>query len=874
MKTIKPQKLGVLHRTFEADRRQYLVVTIFLFFPLDAPRSVLTEVEMWKTLGAELGEGAVLDEGWSKARGEVLVTGFCFPPGGVAKPASYVRVKIGSVDDRGAGSAARSVDKQLVVVGDRTWKDGVPTTPVPFKQMPIDWPRAFGGDGYLPNPAGKGAAPKGDVHPLPNVELPDALIRSPNDRPPPAGFGPYALDSAQRQAKVGTYDREWLTTLAPGIAKDTDPAFFNAAPEDQRVAGYFSGSEPFVIENMHPKKPWIEGRLPGLGARAFINQKTRDGERFREVATRIDTVRFFPKVERGLLVFRGMIEITEDDAADVLQLVVACEDPKAPKSVEHYRDVLTLRLDKKKGALSALRDGDLMPAPGGGLTASAPKTDIEEMTAREDLVRKNMRRKAEAEHAKLRARLEAQGLTPADHLPPLPPEEEPHGADDPDALAAHVEEALKLGEEQRAAAEITRAEQEKAARELCEKQGLDFDKMVAKEQGGPPRFSAAAQLERLPPAVIAADPGLPAKLRTAEEKLHQAYRLMAHHQVAVEVPDAEVARWRGGSLVAALAAGEKLAAKDFSGADLSGRDLRGADLRGVFLEGANLEGADLSGADLTEAVLARANLTKAKLVSAKAPGANLGAARLHGADLSKADLTRAILGNADLDGAVLRGATLTGADFLETTFGAADLGDVDARESRLLKTSLAGAKLAGAKLGKSVFLEMDLTGADFTGAELDRATFVTCKGDGAVFRKASLKRAVFIQGSSFARADFREAVLEATSFRGTVLDACRFHAARMESADLSECSLRGAVFLGASAPSAMFVKADLSNAVLTGVNLMQAVLQKAKLFGADLTDANLFRSDLSRVHLDRGTKLDGARLVQARVDPRRQDAAM
>ncbi len=867
MKIVKPQKLGVLHRTFEVDRRSYLVVSLFLFFPLDAPRAVLTEVEMWKTLAAEIGEGAVLDEGWSKARGEVVVTGACFAPSSSpgGKAVSYVRVKLGAVD------------KQLAVIGDRAWKDGVPSAPVPFKQMPIDWQHAFGGAGYEPNPAGKGVGPvpsaSGEIHPLPNVEIPDALVRSPNDRPVPAGFAPLALDSAQRRARAGTYDREWLLRQAPGLAKDADPELFNVAPEDQRIAGYFTGDEAFVVENMHPDKAWIEGRLPGLAARAFINQATREGEAFREIATRIDTVRLFPRVNRGLVVFRGMIEIAEDDAADVLQLVVACEDPKEPSSVrpaQHYRDVLTVRLDKRRGALAALRDGELMPPASTGVVAGAPKTDVAEMIAGEDILRRNMRRRVEANHAKLCADLEAKGVRAADHVPPLPPaDEEPPGIDDPDALADYLERQQSVADEQRAAATAKAAEQEKAARELCAKQGLDFDKVAGK--GGPPRFSAEEQLARISPAVVAASPGLAEKLRRAEEQVKGAYRQTAHLQGPAGAPDEEVARWRGGSLVAALANGEKLAGRDFTGADLAGRDLAGGDLRGVFLEGANLKDADLTGADLEGAVLAHATLTGAKLVSAKAVGANLGAARLHGADLSRADLSRAILARAELDGARLTDAKLTGADLLDAVFGIADLRGVDARELRVVKASLATAKLAGAKLAKAVFVEVDLTGADLTGALLDQATFLGCKGDGAVLRNASLVRAIFVQGSSFPRADFRDARLDAATLRGTVLDACHFEGARMESADLSECSLRGAYLAGVWAPTALLMKADLSGAVLRGANLMQAILQKAKLLGADLSSANLFRSDLSRAHFDRGTKLDGARLVQARLDPKRID---
>jgi hypothetical protein len=67
------------------------------------------------------------------------------------------------------------------------------------------------------------------------------------------------------------------------------------APEDQWIQGYFKSDEAFLIENMHPTRSRIEGKLPGFVTRAFIEQERAGGELvFREIAMRIDTVRFFP----------------------------------------------------------------------------------------------------------------------------------------------------------------------------------------------------------------------------------------------------------------------------------------------------------------------------------------------------------------------------------------------------------------------------------------------------------------------------------------------------------------------------------------------------------------------------------------------------
>jgi hypothetical protein len=142
-----------------------------------------------------------------KPRGEMLVTGSCFAPRGTTRPASLVSVQVGELQ------------KTLHVYGNRFWKKNYGmstlTDPLPFSEMPVTWPNAFGGDGFEKNPTGKGIRGQEkdggeSVIPLPNIETPGNLIVSPDQEAEPAGFGPLDMMWPQRQKKTGTYDDKWL----------------------------------------------------------------------------------------------------------------------------------------------------------------------------------------------------------------------------------------------------------------------------------------------------------------------------------------------------------------------------------------------------------------------------------------------------------------------------------------------------------------------------------------------------------------------------------------------------------------------------------------------------------------------------------------
>ncbi|MBF0528558.1 MAG: DUF2169 domain-containing protein, partial [Deltaproteobacteria bacterium] len=358
MNIIKTQKQGLLFRTFESDGRHLLAVSALHFFSFNSG-SLAAETALWPFLAEQLGKEAIFDLGMPKPRAEGLVMGKCFAPGGRPAQACTVEFKLGPVT------------KQLYVLGNRFWEtvSGVKkiSRAETFTVMDLGWKNAFGGPDYPQNPWGKSHRPiilndGREIHPLPNIEHPENLIGSPDDRPVPAGFGPLDLTWPQRLSKAGTYDHQWLRESFPGPARDMDWTFFNAAPPDQWLKGYLQGNEPFRFANMHPNHPVIEGRLPGFRSRVFINQKTAEGEVLREVAMRAETAWFFPHEEKGVLIHRGTIEIKTDDAEDVLHLMAGYEKlEEEPLSLDHYKAEFVRRSDPEKKHLFILREQGLVP---------------------------------------------------------------------------------------------------------------------------------------------------------------------------------------------------------------------------------------------------------------------------------------------------------------------------------------------------------------------------------------------------------------------------------------------------------------------------------------------------------------------------------
>jgi uncharacterized protein YjbI with pentapeptide repeats len=877
MKIIKPQKLSIQFKVCEEEGRYYFFPAIFMLFPFINPSTILSEVAMWKLVGEKLGKGAILDMGMPKMRGEVLVNGACYTPDRVPQRACPVTLRIGAVN------------KTLIVTGNRFWTAlGGISPPDLFTVMPLTWQNSFGGMGYELNPVGKGYCPvigeDGEaVHPLPNIQYSKEMVGAVSDRPLPACFAPIDITWPQRSHKSGTYDTAWLDRRFPGFAADMNPTFFNTAPEDQWLKGYFVGDEAFSLEHMHPERALLTGRLPELTARCFIRRATSEPGSLEEITMRLDTVYFFPDVEQGILIYRGGAEIATDDAEDLSLFVAAAERMGAPKGCEHYREVVNRRLDKEMGAVHSLRDQDLLPhfdavtdmQDDGAERAPLP-------TGREDLLRKNMRRGAEKKLAEVREQIANLGVNPDNFLPAsLPPEPAPVDMEKLDVKLLELEELKKKAQEN---AVLKQAHAERQLRDLCTRQGIEFDQLLAgakSSQGGQPKFSAFHQLKQMKELQARlkllgisnqeldrqlADPSFERKLRLAEEKTADTYRRNVHHFPPSPLPAPEDAKRLREIVLSGHAAGDSFCGADLTGADLSGLSLVGADFRAAILEGINLSGSDLSGADFTNAVLASANLTDAKCTETKFCGANIGRAVLKNADMSGGlDMRDVVLAKSDLSGAKFNGADMTGADLSECLLHKTDLSGIKAPRLIFISSDLRGIRGVEADLSRGIFIRTDVGGADFSSAKLARAVFVTARGEGVSFRAADLENLRIVKDSDFTGADFQGAVLKRVNFRGTKLEDCSFAKADLSHADLSQCNIRSGSLQQVSAKGTRFEKTDLSKANLASIDLMQGSLRKACFHGADFRGANLYGVDFEKTKGDRCTDFRHANLKKTRM---------
>lgn len=874
MKTHKPQKISLLVRPFEFRRRFFLGVAAIGFHPLQEDAPLLSEVAMWKFLAEELGESCALDAAIPKSFGEFLVTGRAYPPGGAAAGIA-VRARLGTRE------------KTLFVFGNRHWKGRDISEPEPFESMPIDWQHTWGGEQNPENPHGYGIATQEqdgrEYRPLPNVEHPEALLLSPDARGVPASFGPVDLSWPQRQQFAGTHDDRWLKEDFPGFARDIDQHFFNIAPADQQFDGLLAGNETYLLQHMHPQRATIEGSLPNLRMRCFLARKGNAPDALEEVTLRPSTAWFFPHAERLVLIHHGSIEITEEDATDITQILVAAERPGESKGIGHYRGAVRNRLDKELGAIYALKDSDLlppdMPAADEALAAETA------MFEGDGLIRQRAHQRIEAKRNEARAHALAQGLNPDKMgLGPLPPPE-------PMPTLEQLPEFLI-----RKQAEIARTKLEMEARKFAQERnslavfaalGIATEsarKLMADARRGPPRFSAEQQINSMRAQLQSArtlgpvSPTLEHMLgndqslnqwRRLERRMRDGYRQMAHlGDAADRIDPGLAASWRESAQRAIAKGRYSFAGMNLTGADFSGMDFTGIDFSDALLESANFQGACLNGAKLENAVLAHACLIGASLIGANLHQCNLGKADLSGAKLENADLRQANLTEANLTGALL-GCTLLG----ETNLTGARLETCDfsgaaAEQIVFNETSLRGALFCGANLKQAMFLKCNLQDADFSSAQLQESVFLGVDAERASFATAELASARFVEASKLTDANLQGALALGANLRGCKLSGANFSGARLDGADLSDSDAKAAIFDHASCIGTQFVKARMSEAQFTSANLREAAFIRAHLEGAKLQGANLYRGDLARVFTDPTTVFDGALALRTRTWPR------
>lgn len=841
MKIVKPLRLSVLNRPFRWQGKNYLGVSVIALADMGPGPKLRPEVELWQLAASELQtSGGVIDMAIPKVRAEFLATGHVYTHHQQEKTACAARIEIDTLN------------KTLMVFGDRYWAGNKITLPQPFGKMRLDWSRAYGGEGYEENPHGVGFRP--EIHQgreyrrLPNIEPFEGRMVSPKQKPEPASFGPLDILWPRRFSRMGKkYDASWLENDFPGFAKDIDWKVFNAASPDQwwQDRDTLPPQAKWRIWNMHPEKPLQEGKLPPWQARCFINRQRGDETLFEEVALRATTVWFFPHLEQMMLIWQGHIRINEDDAADVLQLLPAMEKVGAPRSVNHYRKVLAQRMDKEKGALFAFREKDLVPEDAIGPWIDS---EVEESVSP---MRDNMNNHANQLREQHRARMEASGgdvndLSGDFEEPQMPKLDE---------FPEFIEKMEKQAAEMQAKAEARKHEMETRF-----PQGNNDDN----QPRGPETMHRMQEMLYLNRDSLGEK-----KLAQSRDALHQMYLMSVQHQPPARRLKGDLAQIIRQRAERTLAQGGDFSGIDLTGVDFSGMDLRGANFSKALLECADLSHCQLDGANFHGAMLARAGMHHASLRECNFEGASLALAQCYHSDFSGARFKDTQLQETLLDACTFDDATLEGLLFRETWFTRCRFHRTTLDSCVFLELTLSGLDFRHARMHKTTFVKSTLEAADFSEATLDSCSFVETSVDEARFVSATWLTCAAASESSFNRADFAHATLRQSNLRQTALCGASFTLAKIENTDLSEADCRGASFHRASMVGSMFIRTDFRGVDFTNANLMGALLQKSQLGGAHFHGANLFRADLSRSFTNDETRMNGAFTKRVKTLPKR-----
>src|SRR5687767_3846803 len=97
MRIVKPLRVSLLQRTLTLRRENRLAIGVVVYFQFDSPDRAMTEPALWQMVPTQVGKDAPLDEGLPKPRGEFLVYGHAFAPGGKPRPAFAARVDVGAL---------------------------------------------------------------------------------------------------------------------------------------------------------------------------------------------------------------------------------------------------------------------------------------------------------------------------------------------------------------------------------------------------------------------------------------------------------------------------------------------------------------------------------------------------------------------------------------------------------------------------------------------------------------------------------------------------------------------------------------------------------------------------------------------------------
>ncbi|MGC3029263.1 type VI secretion system accessory protein TagAB-5 [Burkholderia sp. DN3021] len=736
---------------------------------------------------------------------------------------------------------------------------------------------------------------------------------------PLAEFRALPSSAPERARDLGPFDERWLASRWPHLPAGTRAEHFHTAPRDQRITGFWRGDEDIELVNLHADRPVIAGALPRVRARCFVERSVAGVARIDACPMRAETVWLFPGAACGIVLYRALVTIDDEDGDDVMRVIAGWEDADAPPlpdaayigqpASEHggsgamLAPVAAAALASTAGDEACADPGrapDNLPSASHAQPAAAPESP-EELPA-PDL--SALERDAAALAVQTDALLAEFGLTEADIARLLPPRDAPAdmNLDELASLAATLDAqtaqwqaqyATTAAGEQRDAsppsspnsqtsddapsfADLLR-QADTQIRALVEQHGLSRAQMEAAARDRPEFAALADALDALDTpldvAALTAGLGAPAAGTATNEPATSA----EPDPLPPAEPLADAIPARASTHPAASPTGNAPLADPLTSEQVIERHARGLGFAGLVLSGLDLSAAALERADFRDARIEHTCFADCRLA-----GASFERALLSRADFSNADLRDASFADASAPGTSFRGAALdracldrsdfTGGDFTHASLAGSHCAHAQFDASAM--TGLAAARLdgvyasfAGCALDTADFTSAHVPRANFQHATLADATFVAAQCDGAEWygaqalrtqlRSASLRGSRADASTSFHQAVLSNVALDDASWDGVDLRYANLHKATLDRASFARAIASGAQLTSSRARHADLTKADLTCADMRNSDLLGASLRRARLDGAQLQSSNLYGADCYGAALG-PSQIDGA----------------
>jgi uncharacterized protein YjbI with pentapeptide repeats len=789
----------------------------------------------------------VLDEGFPKPTGEFLCFGMAYPPKAAQQGPFEASVSLGSQRRR------------LAVYGPRVVSAMGRLTEVNAGVGPVavSAHTAFGGPDFPENELGLGykALPGSTA---PSIEDPNFPIVSVHDAVAPAGFWPLPVRAKVRQQYLGAFDQNWLQSHWPNFPPETDLAFFNTAPLEQRLNGYFRGDESGEILGMNPDRQCFEFQLPGQKARCVFrrSEETNIFSGWSEAPSVAETLYLFPNEGIGALLFRSVITVRRPDALDLQSVIFALEPiggvtPVQAILSEHFRSELIDPITKPLSDSNASAEPEGLSGESGSAEADSQIKDQH--------VAQFIKRTTQAGQVKMTLDFElllSQSGLSEEAQRSIREDSNPFEAFG-SALKKQIRQARE--EYERALSECGLSEQQYL--ESLQSQPKVKDAITKSSVSG----SISAELDVMLGFID-----------TMVDTLRQSAKMQMPHTPAGALPDSE------NKLGAAQSADEgrsqepgsdessrmhqfvesrRAEAGQFRGMNLSALRFNGLDLSGLDFTQAICEGTDFSECNLTGACFEAAILTKARFSGAKLQTANLSGIVATQANFDGADLSSSVLVKADLsdtscvgtcfDDSTLKESNLDQSNLTQAQFKRVQGMQFSANEALLQKTNFSDANLTRVDLIQSELRECNFDRIEATRLDLSGSNLTSCH-----FVSASMPDTVAMIKPKMTLCSFKETDLSGAAWSTALLADTSFDNCVLKNADFSSGELKNTTFTRCNATGVSFFSCKLDAITLIQSNFMDASFHGAKCVACTWTGNNFFAADFIETSFDDATRME------------------